>query len=919
MLTRWIVLLACLVALGFLPRPTVAQDSPFTGIDVLFLVDQSGSMGGREFGEESREGTDPNGLRFEAAQFAMDWLGELANVEVSASGAIRMGVIYFGDPQASTILNWETLAPSGGDWSRQRADLYNQLSAATFGRRNFGYTNFEQAFQIGRDMFDRLPALPAGQRNMRVVVVITDGEPCAIRDVDANRNCTNDIANRAQLSRVNDLVQAAFPESDYRTYIVAIETPTETYWDEYRDLWFTILREPNRPPRAARVDTPAEMRTAVSDFLQDIRTLISRTSVTVSCPLNELGECTAYVPPYTRLARIRTFKADIAGLVTNIFVTRPDGVTLTRDSAEITKTGEASTIETWTLEFPAQGSWRIRVDDTVNQVEVEIDQNFASAEFLFRNPPEYYQWQSIPLAPFLYFNVNEGGVPARRPLVLDPAFPITVVASITDPSGVLTEAVIPQDPNPTGSPAPQFRASLVTTTPGDYQVGILGRVDNANDPLTGSPPFIPVDTRTKAGYQTFTVLPATVTVELDPLLQSQGGGWLATDSAEVCVIVSDPSRGGMLIPNLEALRVESTLTRQSDGVTYVFPLSVANDRCSFRGLMAPPEAGEYTIAVRGYLTPTGGAETMVFDELQSLVMRAAPVNYITVQLESPMPAETGQPARSNIVQPAPFFQSEALSIRASAYGSDGAPVDLRVLVGTPLAPEANPLTLMIRDAAGNDVTQDSALTALTPTSYELITNAYGLGSYQIEVQGKPLNLRSCGCAYARDEGGLVIGDKANVIVERVIPIEVAYWAGGILLVVVVAAVGLWATYRYLKAITEAPLSGTLYFYRQVEDVANQTETVDNIGVLALDRFKRNTKTLRSRDIPTTPRLPIRSVELTNYSAQDIRQRGSVRVRVTPETGAARSFTVTPGGGMQRLYEDPHTGDVYYVEKDPDAE
>lgn len=111
MLTRWIVLLACLVALGFLPRPTVAQDSPFTGIDVLFLVDQSGSMGGREFGEESREGTDPNGLRFEAAQFAMDWLGELANVEVSASGAIRMGVIYFGDPQASTMFELGNVSP----------------------------------------------------------------------------------------------------------------------------------------------------------------------------------------------------------------------------------------------------------------------------------------------------------------------------------------------------------------------------------------------------------------------------------------------------------------------------------------------------------------------------------------------------------------------------------------------------------------------------------------------------------------------------------------------------------------------------------------------------------------------------------------------------------------------------------------
>ena len=52
--------------------------SAFTGVDVAFVVDQSGSMTGAM--RLNTEGSDPDGLRFQSMQFAMEWLGDFRYV-----------------------------------------------------------------------------------------------------------------------------------------------------------------------------------------------------------------------------------------------------------------------------------------------------------------------------------------------------------------------------------------------------------------------------------------------------------------------------------------------------------------------------------------------------------------------------------------------------------------------------------------------------------------------------------------------------------------------------------------------------------------------------------------------------------------------------------------------------------------------
>jgi hypothetical protein len=893
-----------------------AQDSGFTGIDLLLLIDQSGSMGGETAGS-SREGTDPFGLRFEAGQFVMDFMGALANTEINLTGTVRLGVIYFGDPQRSRWLDWEILAPLGGNWDSQRALLYNRLDALAFGEQNYNYTNFLGAFELGRDMFDRLTPLPSGQQNARAVIVVTDGEPCAAID-NAPGNCVNDAANQRQLEELSRLVQRAFPDPIYRTYIVGIETSLETYWDQYRDLWFDIVREPNPadPQRAARVDSPDEMRIAISRFAQDIRSLVARSAVTIPCPDPDGdGMCEAYIPPYTRLARVRIFKSP-ENITPGITIYNPAGAVVPASGADVTVDGaNDNTIEVWTIERPAEGIWRVDVDDTVNTVEVEVDQNFAQAELLFDDPPVYYQWQTVPLAPFVFYSVNQGGTPARLPVVIDPAFPITMTATITNPNGVQTTLNIPQDPNPAGDLQPQFRTTFVPEAVGTHEIYVIGQVANVNDPVTGIPPFTPINTNQAGRIQTFSVRESNVTVIADPLLQSQAGEWLVTDSAEFCVIINDRTTGA-LVPNLTALTVQVELIARTDGQTYPFQLPPVNDaQCSYKGMVTPTQVGEYAIATRGYIPDASGVSKRIFDHTQPFNMRVIPLNYVTLRLLDPSPAPGEDIARSNVVKPAPLFNSEPLGIRAAAYGSDGQPVDLGMLVGGNLAADPNPIMLSIRDANGTDVTGDSRLTPITPTTHELISDRYGPGSYTILVTGKPLPLRACRCAYANDAAGHEAGRSATRLVERVIPVEVAYWAAGALIALSASSLGIWGAYRYLKSITSNPLTGTLYFFMESQDPHTNRIESEHIGTLYLNQFKRNTKRLRKDDIPTSTKLPIKWIEITTYDSKELSRSGQVSIKALLENGAVKTLSVAPGGNLVMLSEEAN-GTRFLIAKDP---
>src|SRR5690606_11178320 len=165
------------VLLGILTLLTAtvsAQTAPtnFTGIDLVMLVDQSGSMSGAY----QRQPSDPNNLRFLSADQIMQFIGDFKHYG-APDAVIRLSIIYFGDPERTITIDWTELSPTGintSQWERQKIDLSALLTSDAFGARNFGYTNFEGALRKTQEQFDRLAPLPHNGQNLRVVLIVTD-------------------------------------------------------------------------------------------------------------------------------------------------------------------------------------------------------------------------------------------------------------------------------------------------------------------------------------------------------------------------------------------------------------------------------------------------------------------------------------------------------------------------------------------------------------------------------------------------------------------------------------------------------------------------------------------------------------------------------------------------------------------------
>ena len=90
-----------IIGLLVMPQPSAAQEeTEYVGLDVVFLIDQSGSMGGPEAGcTICTYANDPLGLRFAAPEFAIELLGDdLLQGQIARQTPVdvQVGIVSFG-------------------------------------------------------------------------------------------------------------------------------------------------------------------------------------------------------------------------------------------------------------------------------------------------------------------------------------------------------------------------------------------------------------------------------------------------------------------------------------------------------------------------------------------------------------------------------------------------------------------------------------------------------------------------------------------------------------------------------------------------------------------------------------------------------------------------------------------------------
>lgn len=427
-----------------------AQGTPpaYDGLDILFIVDQSGSMGGEDFGEPERVATDPLGLRFEAVQYAYNVLGEY-RLNFMPNTPTHFAVISFGD-EARVTLDWTPVADTPADWPTTSAAIQQQLSVDTFRvenpELNLGNTNFIAAYEAARDLF---AARPANSNTLRVVILLTDGQPCVGLGPNAFA-CDNTAAQQRHMEDLLTLTEAAFPPGTYALYVIALDD-TGQIWDTRRTDWEAVVRD---PANATRAETSQQIGVRFLDILTQVANRLGgQGAAPVPIPV---GTSEIPIPPYQREVQLSIFKSTTTPA--QLDVTRPDGTALAPTDPALSVRGANNPIEVWTIQNPAPGTWTFTLPADVGGINASLQ--LIPITLQAEIPAQtYFIYDTVTVTVALQ---QENGTP----LPIYPDTPLNVEARITGPDG-LTETV------PlalvTGS---TFSADVVPGQAGTYTVGV---------------------------------------------------------------------------------------------------------------------------------------------------------------------------------------------------------------------------------------------------------------------------------------------------------------------------------------------------------------------------------------------------------------------------------------------------------------
>lgn len=150
-------------------EPLMQADATSEGcysLDVIFIVDQSGSMG------SGYAPNDPLENRTYAPQWTVDWLADNA-LDQCKEAVHRITVISFGE-EAEVDISYGEIGPDSQDQSKHLRDLLKPMIIS----KDLGLTDPRDAFEEAVKLLGNVGVGSSEEPRKRVIIFITDGEPC---------------------------------------------------------------------------------------------------------------------------------------------------------------------------------------------------------------------------------------------------------------------------------------------------------------------------------------------------------------------------------------------------------------------------------------------------------------------------------------------------------------------------------------------------------------------------------------------------------------------------------------------------------------------------------------------------------------------------------------------------------------------
>lgn len=304
-----------------------------SGLDVVFLLDQSGSMAN----------TDPQNRRIETLKYILDYLF-FDNTLVDETRRNRAAVIEFGD-LAEVLLPFTDLKNAEVVEAAKNRLRARNMSGA---EGTAGETDVEEALKLARRLLspetDGFTKQKGGLRS-RLIVLLTDGVP---------QFACQGAETPSYVFMFDKCIYPAYAAFDGTAplYVIGFNIINETDrgWQMVEPLWLNIARF------ARRVDSVNEINKVLVEQL----CLETNNADARGCRLQDMGY--HFIPPYARAVTFSFFKYQPN---TTIQLFGPDG----KLDQTSTRQSSSSRDELYVANYPAFGCWR---SDRIGQGKVDV-------------------------------------------------------------------------------------------------------------------------------------------------------------------------------------------------------------------------------------------------------------------------------------------------------------------------------------------------------------------------------------------------------------------------------------------------------------------------------------------------------------------------------------------------------------------
>ncbi len=564
-LNRMIVWVVCLVAsvsalfltMQFATLGAFAAPSTCNELQLIFLVDQSGSMRGNSAHPVVN---DPLKLRFEGPKHAVERIGILRYTQYPTM-TVRFALVNFGTA-AEVGIDWTSIAAANdAQWTQQWGMLSQALAPGKWDTADMGNTNFVGAFEKAGELFNRLPQ-QIGNCPTRAVIVLTDGRP-QLPDLG--------FSMPDHFAKLQKFVDTSMPLSAYNIYVIAMSQ--DAFWNETESYWLKVTGNQKKDNiKTGLVNDDKEIGDRFAKIIQEW----------LPRPLQcfDPARGTIIVPPFLQQVSFTLYKA--TSQPNHLRIEDERGIIEpSRTDIKTTIEGFNGPIETVRVVGPLPGVWRIKTNLPVEKCDIQMLPIPANGNLLTPavNRGSLRQFSQFDVS----FQITDS---AGNPLPeYGPAYPLQIKASVNDVSGIDVLNALPDGKN-------KFTAPYIPIEPGAHTIDLLATSRDAEGKTIEI---------VKRQIGAFTIEPVKLTVSAGPTAGSRIQQYAPISTTLALVAGADNKSVTITLP------VNITANLFVADKSQSLPLVAGTDG-AWTGTVTPQQTGLHRIQYAGSVTLSDGTK-----------------------------------------------------------------------------------------------------------------------------------------------------------------------------------------------------------------------------------------------------------------------------------------------------------------------